>query len=127
MTLTLLFENHGIDNRYTGPHSVAPTVTTRYGTGGNNVPLAIDEPETYAIAGNAVDRQPHNGGNGIGYQRDIAYTVTATDRHCVYTQQRSDEYTEDGVTSTQAARQYKDATDLVCEVAGLDLRNVSVK
>jgi DNA (cytosine-5)-methyltransferase 1 len=121
----VLFENHGIDSRYTGPLEVAPTIGARAGTGGNNVPLAIDEPETYAISGNAVDRQPHNGGNGIGYQRDIAYTVTATDRHCVYTQQRSDTYAEEGVASTQVARQYKDSTDLVCEVAGLDLRNGS--
>lgn len=34
-----LYENHGIDSRYTGPHEVAPTVSARYGTGGNNVPL----------------------------------------------------------------------------------------
>ena len=27
----------------------------------------------------AIDRQPQNGGNGIGYQQDIAYTLTATD------------------------------------------------
>ena len=31
-----LFENHGIDARYTGPHEVAPTMSARYGTGGNN-------------------------------------------------------------------------------------------
>jgi cytosine-specific methyltransferase len=29
----LVFENHGIDARYTGPHSVAPTMSARYGTG----------------------------------------------------------------------------------------------
>jgi len=120
-----VFENHGIDSRYTGPHDVAPTVTSRFGTGGNNVPLAIDEPEqeTYAIAGNIVDRQPHNGGNGIGYQRDVSYTLTGTDRHAIFSQQRSDEYMENDVASTQAARQYKDSTDLVCEVAGLDCRS----
>ena len=118
----MVFENHGIDSRYTGPHDVAPTVTSRYGTGGNNVPLTIDSPaqETYAIAGNIIDRQPQNGGNGFGYQRDISYTITATDRHCVYTQQRSDAYAENDIASTQTARQHKDATDLVCEVAGLD-------
>ena len=33
----ILFENHGIDARYTGPHEVAPTMSARYGTGGNNV------------------------------------------------------------------------------------------
>ena len=133
-----LFENYGIDSRYTGPHEVAPTMSARYGTGGNNVPL-ISQPsvfladsgedakpaETYCIAGNIIDRQDQNGGNGIGVQPDISYTVTATDRHCVFSQQRSDEYARNEVVSTQSARQYKDATDLVCEteVAGLDCRN----
>ena len=36
----LVYENHGIDSRYTGPHKVAPTMSARYGTGGNNAPLA---------------------------------------------------------------------------------------
>jgi len=47
------------------------------------------------------------------------------DRHCVFSQQRSNEYARNEVVSTQSARQYKDATDLVCEtgVAGLDCRN----
>lgn len=74
----LVYENHGIDARYTGPHQVAPTMSARYGTGGNNVPL-VEQEETFCITGNAIDRQPQNGGNGIGYQRDIAYTLTATD------------------------------------------------
>ena len=34
-----VYENHGINARYTGPYDVAPTVTARYGTGGNNTPL----------------------------------------------------------------------------------------
>jgi DNA (cytosine-5)-methyltransferase 1 len=86
--------------------------------------IAILHPgEAYAISATAVDRQPHNGGNGLGIQQGISPTLTRTDIHCVYTQQRSDEYSESGVASTQAARQYKDSTDLVCEVAGLDLRN----
>ena len=28
-----VYENHGIDGRYTGPHDVAPTMSARYGTG----------------------------------------------------------------------------------------------
>lgn len=35
----LVYENHGIDARYTGPHPVAPTLSARAGTGGNNLPL----------------------------------------------------------------------------------------
>jgi DNA (cytosine-5)-methyltransferase 1 len=34
-----LYENHPADSRVTGPHEVCPTVTRRWGTGGNNVPL----------------------------------------------------------------------------------------
>ena len=81
----LLFGNHGIDTRYTGPHEIAPTVTSRYGTGGLNTPLTLNpqEPETYAIAGNIIGRKDKNGGNGLGYQRGLSYTITATDNHCV--------------------------------------------
>lgn len=127
----VLFENHGIDSRYTGPHAVAPTMSARMGTGGNNVPLVgnpvafsldlkesnsmksanphsgcretdvartIDttnpDPsknqggiailqETICIAGNTIDREPENGGNGLGCKPDISYTITTSDRHAV--------------------------------------------
>ena len=75
----LVYENHGIDSRYTGPHKVAPTMSARYGTGGNNVPLVEQDSNAICIAGNIVDRQPQNGGNGLGCQDDLAYTLTATD------------------------------------------------
>ena len=79
----LVYENHGIDSRYTGPHEVAPTMSARYGTGGNNIPLVEQNAGAICIAGNIVDRQPENGGNGLGCQEDLAYTLTATDRHAV--------------------------------------------
>ena len=85
----LVYENHGIDSRYTGPHKVAPTMSARYGTGGN----------------------------GLGCQDDLAYTLTATDRHAVYSRQRVDDFRHNDVASTQSARQYKDATDLICQQA----------
>ena len=77
-----VYENHGIDGRYTGPHDVAPTMSARYGTGGNNIPL-VQQEEVICIAGNAIDRQPQNGGNGFGWQQNISYTLTATDKHAV--------------------------------------------
>ena len=43
----VLFENHGIDGRYTGPHAVSPTLSARAGTGGNNLPLALQEAADY--------------------------------------------------------------------------------
>ena len=79
----LVYENHGIDSRYTGPHKVVPTMSARYGTGGNNIPLVEQNAGAICIAGNIVDRQPQNGGNGLGCQEDLAYTLTATDRHAV--------------------------------------------
>ena len=83
----LVYENHGIDARYTGPHKVAPTMSARYGTGGNNIPLV----EQDAVS--------------------------------VFSRQRIDVFKDGEVVSTQSARQHKDATDLVMDVAGLDCRN----
>lgn len=111
----MVYENHGIDSRYTGPLEVAPTMSARYGTGGNNVPLVEQAPQTFCIMGNAIDREPENGGNGIGYQEGISYTLTATDRHAVYSRQRVDVFQENEVVSTESARQHKDATDLVVQ------------
>ena len=111
----LVYENHGIDSRYTGPHKVAPTMSARYGTGGNNIPLVEQNAGAICIAGNIVDRQPENGGNGLGCQEDLAYTLTATDRHAVYSRQRVDDFRRNDVVSTQSARQHKDATDLICQ------------
>ena len=39
------------------------------------------------------------------------------DHHAVYRRQRVDDFRENGVVSTQSARQHKDATDLVCQKA----------
>lgn len=39
------------------------------------------------------------------------------DHHAVYSRQRVDDFRENGVVSTQSARQHKDATDLVCQQA----------
>ena len=110
----LIFENHGIDARYTGPHKVAPTLSARAGTGGNNLSLVMQEEEpVFCITGNAIDRQPENGGNGLRIQEDIAYTLTATDHHAVFARQRCDKFREGGVASTQSSRQQKEATDLI--------------
>ena len=109
----VLFENYGIDSRYTGPHSVSPTLSARNGTGGNNLPMIVEPKEAICIAGNVIDRQPQNGGNGLGCQEEVAYTLTATDHHAVFNRQRVDIFEEQDVASTQSARQYKDATDLV--------------
>ena len=35
----VLYENHPNDSQVTGPHEVAPSCVSRFGTGGGNVPL----------------------------------------------------------------------------------------
>lgn len=111
----MVYENHGIDSRYTGPHEVSPTISARCGTGGNNVPLVEQYTSIYCIVGNIIDRQPENGGNGCGYQEGISYTLTAMDRHAIYSRQRVDVFAENEVACTESARQHKDATDLVMQ------------
>ena len=111
----LVYENHGVDARIRESGEVSPTVTARYGTGGGNTPLVQEPNEVYCIVGNIIDRQPENGGNGCGYQKNLAYTITTVDRHAVYARQRVDEFRNDDIASTQSARQAKDATDLVVE------------
>ena len=111
----LVYENHGVDARIRESGEVSPTVTARYGTGGGNTPLVQEPNEVYCIVGNIIDRQPENGGNGCGYQENLAYTITTCDRHAVFARQRVDEFRNDDIASTQSARQAKDATDLVVE------------
>ena len=79
----LVYENHGVDARIRESGEVSPTVTARYGTGGGNTPLVQEPNEVYCIVGNIIDRQPENGGNGCGYQTDLAYTLTAADHHAI--------------------------------------------
>ena len=109
-----LFENHGMNTRYTDPHAVAPTMSAGYGTGGSTKPLVVQELQTFCISGNIVDREPHNGGNGFGCQEDVSYTLNTADRHAVFSRQRVDQFREDEVVSNQSARQHKDDIDLVC-------------
>lgn len=115
----LIFESHGMDARYRQMDSVAPAMSARCGTGGNNVPLVGEQ--VFCITGNAIDREPENGGNGIGYQENVAYTLTGFDRHAVFRRRRVDAFTTDEIAGTQSARQSKDATDLIlhtCELMG---------
>ena len=81
-----LFENHGIDARYTGPHEVTPTLSARAGTGGNNLPLVE-----------------------------------------VFSRQRVNKFQDGSVVSTQSARQYKDATDLIYQETIGTLTNCDYK
>ena len=58
----ILFENHPNDSRITGPHNVAPSCVSRYGTGGGNVPLVIPIQDSRVIEKNQ---------NGLGVGKDV--------------------------------------------------------
>ena len=85
----LVYENHGVDARIRESSEISPTVTARFGTGGGNTPLVQEPNEVYCIVGNIIDRQPENGGNGCGYQENLAYTITTCDRLSGYPDKRS--------------------------------------
>ena len=61
------------------PAGRANTLQSRMGTGGNQVQLVHE----YTIAGNIIDRKPENGGNGLGCQEGVSYTLNTNDRHGV--------------------------------------------
>ncbi len=61
--------------------NICPTLQARMGTGGNQIPLVVDK--VYCIAGNTIDRQEKNGGNGKGVNEDISFTLNTIDRHAV--------------------------------------------
>jgi DNA (cytosine-5)-methyltransferase 1 len=98
-----VYENHGTDSRIK-PVDVCPTVTSRWGTGGNNVPLVNQfEPmtptiakcltrgigqrfdaetetmiPTYSIQGSGATSQT---ANGNGYNKETSFTLNSTDVH----------------------------------------------
>jgi len=51
----IVYENHPNDSRITGPLDVAPTVVSRFGTGGGNVPLVNNEPIGFAMREDATN------------------------------------------------------------------------
>jgi DNA (cytosine-5)-methyltransferase 1 len=73
-----VYENHGSDSRIK-PVNISPTVTARWGTGGNNVPLA----QSYSIQGNLIGRDK-GGPQGVGVaENSPMYTLTKADVHGV--------------------------------------------
>ena len=80
----ILFESQGVWRHYQ-ESKVSREKTARASGRGSFKTAgigAINE-EPYCIAGNIINRQDKNGGNGCGYLQGISYTLTATDQHCV--------------------------------------------
>jgi DNA (cytosine-5)-methyltransferase 1 len=74
-----VYEMHAQDARVRDVGDVLPTMSATYGSGGGNIPV------TYGIAENIINRQDHNGGNGIGSQEELQYTLNATGVHGIAT------------------------------------------
>lgn len=74
-----VYEMHAQDARVQNVGDVLPTMSATYGSGGGNIPV------TYGIAENIINRQDHNGGNGIGSQEELQYTLNATGVHGIAT------------------------------------------
>ena len=71
-----VYETHPADSRVKEMGDVCQTVTSSWGTGGGNVPIALAE--------NTIGRQPQNGGNGDGFtEGGPMYTLNATGVHGV--------------------------------------------
>lgn len=67
---SLMFENHSQDTRYRGPLAVAQTVSSTYGTGGNNQPFVLQTPKTLKIRCGC-----EGGGKGALIQDDLSATL----------------------------------------------------
>ena len=62
---------------------------------------------------NTISQQKND---GQSYSLGITQS-SGLDRHAVYSRLRVDDFRHNDVASTQSARQYKDATDLICQQA----------
>lgn len=71
------YDNHAQDSRMSETGDVAPTISARSGTGGNNLPVV------HCIVENIIGRKPENGGNGKGFQENLSYTLDTAGVHDV--------------------------------------------
>ncbi|MCD8004088.1 MAG: DNA cytosine methyltransferase, partial [Oscillospiraceae bacterium] len=78
-----MWENHSQDTRYTGPLDTAPTVSSTYGTGGNNQPFVVgDTPKTLKIRSGC-----EGGGKGALIQEDKSATLGCNNDQTVFVPQ----------------------------------------
>lgn len=115
--MAVVIENHGQDSRYKIRYNgTSQTLVSTMGTGGNNVPLLLDnENTTVCIQGSVIGRADGNGPNGNGVNENKSFTLNTVDKHAVvYAIDRpafncgsafgGGSITEDGINSTLVAR-----------------------
>ncbi len=77
--LSSIFEKHSQDSRYTGPLDVAPTISAKYGTGGNNQPFVVETPKTLKVRCGKS-----GGGKGALIQEDKSATLSCNNDQTVF-------------------------------------------
>lgn len=75
----LVFENHSQDARYAGPLAVAQTVSSTYGTGGNNQPFVLETPKTLKIRSGC-----EGGGKGALIQDNKSATLSCNNDQTLF-------------------------------------------
>ena len=80
-----VYENHSQDTRYTGPLDTAPTVSSTYGTGGNNQPFVVetDTPKTLKIRAGC-----DGGGKGPLVQENMSATLSCNNDQTLFVPQK---------------------------------------
>ena len=76
---SLMFENHSQDTRYRGPLAVAQTVSSTYGTGGNNQPFIVQTPKTLKVRCGC-----EGGGKGALIQDNLSATLSTNNDQTLF-------------------------------------------
>lgn len=75
----VLYENHSQDTRYTELKGTAPTVSSTYGTGGNNQPFVVEKPCTLKIRSGCA-----GGGKGALVQENMSATLSCNNDQMLF-------------------------------------------
>ena len=76
-----VYENHSHDTRYTGPLNTAPTVSSTYGTGGNNQPFVVQEDTSKSLK---IRSGCEGGGKGPLIQDDMPATLSCNNDQTLF-------------------------------------------
>lgn len=113
------------DDRGNRDGKTAPTITGDHNNRVTDYTALTLEP-VYCLQGNGIDRSETAGCNGKGWKEDVCYTLNTIDRPAVaYAMQGFGDYKESDAANGLKVRDYKGATDLVLECAGIDCRNMN--
>ena len=86
---TVVYENHPADSRVKDMGNTCTTMTSRWGTGGGNVPFAVQtipiHSQAFQSTGGGANRNNDGKGNGLGIGKltDPSNTITTSERHAV--------------------------------------------